>query len=60
MTTAAVITGVVAGAILLPIVLAAFGAIGAFFHSYWTLAYLRLTVPVATPDPPQSTPPDPA
>ena len=42
-TTAAVVTGIVAGVILLPIILAASGATGAFFHSYWTLAYLRLT-----------------
>ena len=42
-TTAAVAAGIVAGVILLPIVLAVSGATGAFFHSYWTLAYLRLT-----------------
>lgn len=41
--TAAIIAGVVAGVILLPILLAVSGATGAFFHSYWTLAYLRLT-----------------
>jgi len=29
--------------ILLPIFLLVSGATGAFFHSYWTLAYLRLT-----------------
>ena len=43
MTTAAVVAGVVAGVILLPIILVVSGATGAFFHSYWTLAYLRLT-----------------
>jgi hypothetical protein len=43
MSTAAVVTGIVAGVILLPIFLAVSGATGAFFHSYWTLAYLRLT-----------------
>ncbi len=43
MSTAAVVAGVVAGVILLPIFLAVSGATGAFFHSYWTLAYLRLT-----------------
>lgn len=42
-TAAAVVTGIVAAVILLPIVLAVSGATGAFFHSYWTLAYLRLT-----------------
>jgi hypothetical protein len=29
--------------ILLPIILVVSGATGTFFHSYWTLAYLRLT-----------------
>ncbi len=43
MTTAAVVAGVVAGVILLPIILVVSGATGTFFHSYWTLAYLRLT-----------------
>ena len=43
MSAAAVVTGIVAGVILLPILLAVSGATGAFFHSYWTLAYLRLT-----------------
>ncbi len=43
MSTAAIVTGIVAGVILLPILLAVSGATGAFFHSYWTLAYLRLT-----------------
>ena len=53
-TSAAVITGVIAGVILLPILLVVSGATGAFFHSYWTLAYLRLTTPERThptPDP---------
>ena len=44
-TTAAVVAGIVAGLILLPILLVVSGATGAFFHSYWTLAYLRLTGP---------------
>ena len=47
-TTAAIIAGVIAGLILLPILLVATGAIGTFFHAYWTLAYLRLTTE-ATP-----------
>lgn len=56
MSTAAVVAGVVAGVILLPILLAVSGATGAFFHSYWTLAYLRLTTsetpaPTASPEP---------
>jgi hypothetical protein len=47
-TTAAIIAAVIAGLILLPVLLVATGAIGTFFHAYWTLAYLRLT-PEATP-----------
>ena len=43
MTTAAIVAGIVAGVILLPIILVVSGATGTFFHSYWTLAYLRLT-----------------
>lgn len=52
-TTAAVVAGVVAGVILLPIFLAVSGATGAFFHSYWTLAYLRLTEHREDPGPAQ-------
>ena len=54
MSTAAVVAGVVAGVILLPILLAVSGATGAFFHSYWTLAYLRLTGRHEDQEPPQS------
>jgi len=49
-TTAAIIAGVIAGLILLPLLLVATGAIGTFSHAYWTLAYLRLTAP-PTPSP---------
>jgi len=42
-TTAAIVAGVIAGLILLPLLLVASGALGTFNHSYWTLAYLRLT-----------------
>ncbi len=52
--TAAVVAGVVAGVILLPILLAVSGATGAFFHSYWTLAYLRLTANREVPGPAQA------
>jgi hypothetical protein len=41
--TAAVVTGIVAGLILLPLLLVASGAAGTFGHAFWTLAYLRLT-----------------
>ena len=44
-TTAAIIAGVVAAVILIPLLLVATGAIGTFSHAYWTLAYLRLTAP---------------
>lgn len=52
--TAAVVAGIVAGVILLPILLAVSGATGAFFHSYWTLAYLRLTGHREDPGPAQA------
>jgi hypothetical protein len=49
-TMAAIIAGVIALLILIPILLVATGAIGTFSHAYWTLAYLRLTAPL-TPSP---------
>jgi hypothetical protein len=53
--TAAILTGVVAGLILLPILLVASGIFGTFNHCYWTLAYLRLSTAVgeAAPQPDQ-------
>jgi hypothetical protein len=42
-TIAAIATGVVAGLILLPLLIVAIAVLGTFNHSYWTLAYLRLT-----------------
>lgn len=42
-TAAAIVTGVIAGLILLPLVLVAAAALGTFNHSYWTLAYLRIS-----------------
>jgi hypothetical protein len=42
-TTAAIVVGVVAGLILLPIFLVASGILGTFNDSYWTLAYLRFS-----------------
>ena len=44
-TTAAVVVGVVGGLLFLVPLLAISGALGAFNHTYWTLAYLRLTQP---------------
>ncbi len=41
--TAAIAAGVVAGLILLPLLVVALAVLGTFNHSYWTLAYLRLT-----------------
>jgi hypothetical protein len=57
-TTAAIIAGVIAGLILLPLLLVATGAIGTFSHAFWTLAYLRLT-PLTPPTPPPGSPPIP-
>ena len=51
-STAAIIAGVIAGLILLPLLLVATGAIGTFSHAYWTLAYLRLTPPTLPPGSP--------
>ena len=42
--------GVPAGLIVFVLFLVGSGAIGAYFHAYWTLAYLRLTNP-PTPSP---------
>lgn len=39
---ASLIVGIVTGVIVVPLVLIASGAIGAFRHAYWTLAYLRI------------------
>ena len=50
-STAAIISGVIAGLILLPLLLVVAGAIGTFSHAYWTLAYLRLTAAPPTPSP---------
>ena len=41
--TAAVIIAIVGAVVLLPVVLTAVGAVGAFTHTFWTLAYMRLT-----------------
>ena len=41
-TTGAIVAGVVAGLILLPLLVVAVAILGTFNHSYWTLAYLRL------------------
>jgi hypothetical protein len=55
-STVAIITGVIAGVILVPLLLVATGAIGTFSHAYWTLAYLRLTAPpTAAPGPTPAT-----
>jgi hypothetical protein len=51
-STGAIVAGVIAAVILVPLLLVATGAIGTFSHSYWTLAYLRLTAPATTsPEP---------
>ena len=59
-STGAIIAAVIAGLILLPLLLVAAGAIGAFSHAYWTLAYLRMTAPpAATTTATPTTPPGP-
>jgi hypothetical protein len=42
---------VVAGLILLPLFIVAIAILGTFNHSYWTLAYLRLTIEGGTAQP---------
>jgi hypothetical protein len=42
---AAAVVAIVTALIVLPLTLAAFGAIGAFSHAFWTLGYLRLARP---------------
>ena len=50
---AAIVVGIAAALVLLGPLLAAFGALGAFGHSFWTLAWLRLrAMPDAAPTPP--------
>jgi hypothetical protein len=41
--TAGIVAGVVGGVLFLVPVFVISGALGAFNHAYWTLAYLRLT-----------------
>ncbi|CAN5669595.1 hypothetical protein BH24ACT22_BH24ACT22_12220 [soil metagenome] len=43
--TAALVTGIVAGVVLLPVLIVASAILGTFFHTYWTLAYLRISSP---------------
>lgn len=43
--TAAIVTGIIAGVILLPLLIVASAALSTFFHTYWTLAYLRISSP---------------
>ena len=42
-TAAAIVTGIIAGLILLPLLIVAAAALGTFKHAYWTLAYLRIS-----------------
>ncbi len=42
-TTAAIVVGIVGGLLFLVPLFVISGALGAFNHTYWTLAYLRLT-----------------
>ncbi len=49
-STAAIVTGVIAALILVPLLLVATGAVGTFNHAYWTLAYLRLASRDVSPE----------
>jgi hypothetical protein len=53
-TTAGVVAGVVGGILFLVPVFVISGAIGAFNHAYWTLAYLRLVEPPEDLEPAQA------
>ena len=50
------VAGVPAGLIVFLLFLVVSGAIGAFSHAYWTLAYLRVTAPPAPSQDPSPTP----
>ena len=52
--TAGVVAGVVGGVLFLKPVFVNTGAIGAFNHAYWTLAYLRLVEPPEDLEPAQA------
>ena len=52
--TAGVVAGVVGGVLFLVPVFVISGAIGAFNHAYWTLAYLRLVEPPEDLEPAQA------
>ena len=54
---AAIVLGVAAALVLLVPLLAAFGALGAFGHSFWTLAWLRLRALPEAAGPPPPAPP---
>jgi hypothetical protein len=46
--TAAIVTGIIAGIMLLALFVVGSGALGTFGSAYWTLAYLRLEAPRTT------------
>lgn len=48
--TAGVVVGIIAAVLFIVPALVISGAVGTFYHSYWTLAYLRLNEPPAPPD----------
>ena len=53
-TAAAVVVGVIGGLLFLMPVLVISGALSAFNHAYWTLAYLRLVAPPEDQEPAQA------
>jgi len=52
--TAGIVAGVVGGLLFLVPVFVLSGALGAFNHAYWTLAYLRLVEPPEDQEPAQA------
>lgn len=55
-TTATIVTGVIAGVLLIALFVVASGTLGTFGSAYWTLAYLRLEAPEPQTEGAQSAP----
>ncbi|CAN5913201.1 hypothetical protein BH23ACT11_BH23ACT11_17800 [soil metagenome] len=43
--TAAIVTGIAASVVILPLIIVISAILGTFFHVYWTIAYLRISGP---------------
>ncbi len=55
-STAGIVAAIVAAVLFIIPLLILSGAVGTFYHSYWTLAYLRLIAPPPPPSPPNMEP----